>query len=151
MTLYNVHIYREMRLRFDGIEADSPEAAAAIARERTAEDASVVDECEGITLAALVDEVADEEYERSVTIDFMQGRLPGQDSRDPIVAITVRGGLIADVAATVPSTVVTEDWDVFDEDTGGRPPRTIDRIQNGMPEAKAEKLRRLITDESTCS
>ncbi|RUL89448.1 hypothetical protein [Tautonia sociabilis] len=149
MTLFNVHIYREMRLRFDGIEADSPEAAAAIARERTAEDASIVEECDGITLAALVDEVGDEEYERSVTIDFEQGPRPGPGGRDPLVAISVRDGLIEDVSSTVPSTVVIEDWDVFDEDTGGRPLRTIDRIESGMPEAKTERLRRLITDDST--
>ena len=31
MTIFNVHIYREMRLIFTGIEADTPEAAAAIA------------------------------------------------------------------------------------------------------------------------
>jgi hypothetical protein len=31
MTTYNVHLYREMRLDFGGIEADTPEAAAAIA------------------------------------------------------------------------------------------------------------------------
>ena len=28
MTLYNVHIYREVRLMFENIEADTPEAAA---------------------------------------------------------------------------------------------------------------------------
>jgi hypothetical protein len=149
MTLFNVHIYREMRLRFDGIEADSPEAAAAIARQRTADDASIVEECDGITLAALVDEVGDEEYELSVTIDFEQDPRSGPGRRDPIVAITVRGGLIEDIAATVPLTVVTEDWDVFDEDTGGRPLRNIDRIESGMPGAKAEKLRRLIADDTT--
>lgn len=149
MTLYNVHIYREMRLRFDDIEADTPEAAAAIARERTAEDASIVDECDGLTRAALVDEIGDEEYERSVTIEFAQDPRPAPDGRDPLVAITVRGGVIEDVSTTVPSTVVIEDWDVFDEDTGRRPLRTIDRIRSGMPEAKAARLRRLITDDST--
>lgn len=149
MTLFNVHIYREMRLRFDGIEADSPEAAAAIARKRAAEDASIVEECDGTTLAAVVDEVGDEEYERSVTIDFEQDTRSGPDRRDPVIAITVRGGLIEDIAATVPLTVVTEDWDVFDEDTGRRPLRNIDRIESGMPEARAEKLRRLICGKST--
>ncbi len=149
MTQYNVHIYREMRLRFDGIEADSPEAAAAVARERTAEAASVVEECDGITLAALVDEAQDEEYERSVTIDFEQDPRPGSDSRASIVVITVRGGVIEDVSTTLPSTVVIEDWDVLDEDTGKRPLRTIDRIESAMPEEKAERLCRLITGEST--
>ena len=39
MTSYNVHIYRKMRLVFGGIEADSPEAAAAIARDKLTSDA----------------------------------------------------------------------------------------------------------------
>src|SRR5271157_120337 len=34
MTIYNVHIYREMRLVFGGIEADTQETAAAIARDK---------------------------------------------------------------------------------------------------------------------
>ena len=33
MTLYTVHLYREMRLTFERVEADTPEAAAAIARD----------------------------------------------------------------------------------------------------------------------
>ena len=35
MTLYNVHLYREMRLVYEGISAETPEAAAAIARKQT--------------------------------------------------------------------------------------------------------------------
>ena len=149
MTLYNVHIYREMRLRFDAIEAESPEAAAAIARERTAEEAAQVAECDGIDLAALVDEVGDEAYERSVTIEIDRAPPSGSGILDRIVVISVRGGVIEDIESTTPLTVVVEDWDVFDEDTGSYPLRTIDRLAGGMGGAKAGQLRRLIHSSST--
>jgi hypothetical protein len=67
---YNVHIYREMRLYFPNIEADTPEAAAAIARDKPDDDADSINECNGDTIGALVDEAGDEQYERSVMIDF---------------------------------------------------------------------------------
>jgi hypothetical protein len=69
MTLYNVHINREMRLTFERIEADTPEAAAQIARERPSEDADDFEDCDGETFAALVDVVDDHEFEQSVMID----------------------------------------------------------------------------------
>ena len=75
MTIYNVHIYREMRLVFGGIETDSPEAAAAIARDKLTSDADSIDDCDGETFAALVDVAGDEEYRQSRTIDFEPGRL----------------------------------------------------------------------------
>ena len=34
MTLYNVHLYREMRLHFPGVEANTPEEAARIAADK---------------------------------------------------------------------------------------------------------------------
>jgi hypothetical protein len=70
MTLYNVHIYREMRLAFEGIKAESHEEAAAIARDKLTGDADAIDDCEGVTLAALVDVAGDGEYEQSRIIDF---------------------------------------------------------------------------------
>lgn len=72
MTTYNVHIYREMRLVFGGIEVNSPETAAAIARDKPTEEADSIDDCEGETLAALVDVQGDQEYEHSRVIDFEQ-------------------------------------------------------------------------------
>jgi len=75
MTLYNVHIYREMRLVYDGITADTPEAAAAIARDQPTGDAVEIDDCEGETLSALVDVAGDEEYEQSRFIAFEEERL----------------------------------------------------------------------------
>ena len=47
--IYNVHIYREMRLKFDGIEATTPEAAAEIARDKPTDQADEIDDCEGVT------------------------------------------------------------------------------------------------------
>jgi len=67
---YTVHLYREMRLLFEGIEADSHEAAASIARDKPTGDADKVEDCEGEDLAALVDVAGDEDYSQSVTIDF---------------------------------------------------------------------------------
>ena len=75
MTLYNVHIYREMRLAFEGIKAESHEEAAAIARDKLTVDADAIDDCEGVTLAALVDVAGDEQYEQSRIIDFETQRL----------------------------------------------------------------------------
>ena len=55
MTLYNVHLYREMRLVFEGISAETPEAAAAIARDKPTDESVEIADCEGETLSALVD------------------------------------------------------------------------------------------------
>jgi hypothetical protein len=70
MTRYIVHIYREMRLTVADIEADTPEAAAAITRDRPTGDADDIEDCEGETLSALVDMAGDEDYEQSRLIDF---------------------------------------------------------------------------------
>lgn len=72
MTQYIVHLYREMRLSYAGIEADSLEAAAAIARDKPTADADDIQDCEGETLTALVDVAGDTEYEQSRIIDFEQ-------------------------------------------------------------------------------
>lgn len=70
MTHFIVHIYREMRLSYAGIEAATPQAAAAIAGGKPTDEADNVEDCEGENLAALVDVAGDEEYLHSVTIDF---------------------------------------------------------------------------------
>lgn len=75
MTRYNVHIYREMRLTYIDIEADTPEAAAALASDKPTDAADNIDDCEGENLGAVVDLVGDEDYSRSVTIDFEAERL----------------------------------------------------------------------------
>jgi len=76
MTLYNVHIYREMRLFFPSIEAPTPEEAAQIAADKLTQDAEYTDdECDGENLAALIDVAGDDQYEQSVTIDFEAERL----------------------------------------------------------------------------
>jgi hypothetical protein len=70
MTKYIVHIYREMRLTFEGIEADTPEAAAAVARDKLTDDADDIEDCNGESLSALIDVAGDDQYEQSVDIDF---------------------------------------------------------------------------------
>jgi hypothetical protein len=70
MTIYNVHIYREMRLVYGGIEAGTHEESAAIARDKPTDEADSIDECDGETFAALVDVQGDEEHEHSLVIDF---------------------------------------------------------------------------------
>jgi hypothetical protein len=75
MTLYTVHLYREMRLTFERVEADTHEAAAAIARDRLTEDADDIEDCDGENLAALVDVVGDDQYEHSQMINFEDERL----------------------------------------------------------------------------
>ncbi|MCI0464223.1 MAG: hypothetical protein L0Z62_45395 [Gemmataceae bacterium] len=75
MTIYNVHIYREMRLYFPGIEANSPEEAAQIAADKPTVEAEYTEDCEGETLSALVDVPGDEDYRQSVDVDFEAERL----------------------------------------------------------------------------
>ena len=70
MKTYNVHLYREMRLYFPGVEAESPEAATRIAAEKSTDEADYVEDCEGETLSALVDVAGDAEYLHTQLIDF---------------------------------------------------------------------------------
>jgi hypothetical protein len=74
-TRYIVHIYREMRLTFPGIEAPSPEAAACMAADKPTHDADTIDDCEGDSLTALVDVEGDTEYLQSRFIDFEPAQL----------------------------------------------------------------------------
>ena len=75
MTLYHVHIYREMRLYFPGIKAGTPEEAAKIAADRLTQEAELIDDCDGESTAALVDVASDDDYEHSRVIDFEPERL----------------------------------------------------------------------------
>jgi hypothetical protein len=76
MTLYNVHLYREMLLVFQDIQADSPQQAADSCRDLPAEAAcgEAVD-CDGETFGALVDVQGDTDYSQSVMIDFDAERI----------------------------------------------------------------------------
>ncbi|MGE3818899.1 MAG: hypothetical protein AB7I30_05645 [Isosphaeraceae bacterium] len=71
MTKYNVHLYREMKLCFQDIEADSPEQAAQTCRDFPEDEAcgAAVD-CDGETFAALVDTQGDPDYSQTVLIAF---------------------------------------------------------------------------------
>ena len=86
MTQYIVHIYREMRLTFADIEADTPEAAAAIARDKTTDQADDIEECNDEDLSALVDLAGDEDYSQSVAVDFEAERIR-KAARDLLAAL----------------------------------------------------------------
>ena len=75
MTIYNVHIHREMRFGFGGIKAASPEEAAAIAREMPPEYADESDDRDGEVFYALVEVDGHKQQEQSRIIDFEPERL----------------------------------------------------------------------------
>jgi hypothetical protein len=75
MTKYNVHINREVRLVFESIEADSHEAAAAVACDKHPAAADDIDDCDGETFSAQVDVAGDEDSSQFVTIDFESERI----------------------------------------------------------------------------
>jgi hypothetical protein len=93
MTLYNVHIYRELRLYFPAIKAETPDDAAQIAADKLTADAEYTEDCDGENLAALVDLVGDDEFEHSVTIDFDHERMRKAAS-DLLEAIPALIGLV---------------------------------------------------------
>ena len=70
-----MHIYRELRLYFPGIEASSPEEASTLAGDKPTGDAEYTEDCDGENLSALIDLVGDDGFEKSVTIDFEPERL----------------------------------------------------------------------------
>jgi hypothetical protein len=135
MTIYNVHIYREMRLAFGGIEAATPEAAAATARDKPTEEADSIEDCNGDDLAALVDEAGDEEYERSLTIAFEPERRRKAASR-----------LLAALEAVLPyaegeGESLYERWkrdgDLQIKDASDRCGRALDQARAAIAGAKA--------------
>ena len=69
LTRYTVHVYREMRVKFEGIEAASPEEAADQARDLPTELAREFVDCEGEDFCTLVDVLGDEDYAQSRIID----------------------------------------------------------------------------------
>jgi hypothetical protein len=69
-TIYNVHIFREMRLFYPGIEATTHEEAAQQAAAQPSETAAYTEPCDGTDLSALIDVAGDLEYTNTKRIDF---------------------------------------------------------------------------------
>jgi hypothetical protein len=86
MPTYNVHLYREMRLPFLGIEADTPEQAAKMVAEYPSEKAASYEDCEGENFSVLVDLVGDTDYSQSVTIDLNPMKSAAQELYDALTA-----------------------------------------------------------------
>ena len=74
MNTYTVHLYREMRLTFTGIEAGSPEAAARIASTTHTDNAARLVDCEGSNLAAFVERDVEDDFIDSHAVYFDDGR-----------------------------------------------------------------------------
>ena len=96
-TIYNVHIYREMRLYFPGIKALSPGAAAEIAREKATDEAENIEDCDGESIAALVDVEGDAEYMQSRVVDFTRAQLQ-KAARDLLAAAVLAEEVLSDLA-----------------------------------------------------
>lgn len=77
MPKFNVHLYREVRFLIRDVEAATMEEAIAKSQDRAVMEqspqgqADLVDDCEGIFHAALVDVEGDEEFENSICFDFL--------------------------------------------------------------------------------
>ena len=65
----------------------------------------------------------------------------------PIVTVTVRGGLIEDLEATISLDAVVEDWDVADYDTGKKPARNVWKLDASLSGPRVKQLRRLIAND----
>lgn len=74
---------------------------------------------------------------------------PEEELPPPLVLVSVRGGLIVDVDATIPLTVAIEDWDLTDEDTGERPLRIVLPLAGELTQARAATLLHPSTDDLT--
>jgi hypothetical protein len=70
MTTYNVHLYRQMRLYFPNIHADTHSEAATIAAAKDATEANLIDDCDGTNIAALVDVLGDADYENTKLVSL---------------------------------------------------------------------------------
>jgi hypothetical protein len=75
MPTYTVHVYREMRVVFTGVIADTPEEAASVAADLRTEQADRVCDCQGSNLYALVDIEGDGWSQRSRDVAFEAGRM----------------------------------------------------------------------------
>jgi hypothetical protein len=76
MTIFHVHLYREMRLYYPNIDAETHEAAADIAKDQPTDQAASIEDCDGSNTGALVDLDGDSEYLHSRLIDFDSVLMP---------------------------------------------------------------------------
>jgi hypothetical protein len=104
MTRFTVHLDREVRLRFENVEAASHEEAAAIARQLPAEEAAEVDDCEGEDFGAVIEAQGPEAVEHPVRARFEAGR-----ARDSTPLLLEALATVAGDAAAC--TCHTRSWD----------------------------------------
>jgi hypothetical protein len=76
MPLYNVYLYREVRLCFYDIEADTAEAAAVLVRDKYTDDADDIEGCTGQEFSAEIVAAGDPADNHTVTLRFEPDELP---------------------------------------------------------------------------
>ena len=94
---YNVHVYREVRFRFDGVIAGSMTEAAMSARNMliAGERANEADASDGIITSAVIDLVEDENFEQTKWFNFMVPKDNDPNAPDYVnLANELFGGLV---------------------------------------------------------
>jgi hypothetical protein len=103
MPTYTVHVYREMRVKFTGIEADSMEEAARAGADLRTDQADDVEDCVGANLSAVVDLDCDDDFGRTEGVAFEAGRM--MDTGPEMLSALEE--LIANIDEDVPPEYVT--------------------------------------------
>jgi hypothetical protein len=93
MTKYNVHIYREMRIVYQDIEAQTPEAAAESCRDFPSDAGCDPVDCDGQTFAAVVDTQGDYNA-NGKDILFAEGQMRLAAPAQAVILDLVRYGLM---------------------------------------------------------
>lgn len=93
MNKYNVHIYRETRILYQDIKADTPEAAAESCRDLPSDAGCDSVDCDGQTFAAVVDTQGDPHCDGK-DILFEEGRLRRAAPAQAIILDLVQLGLM---------------------------------------------------------
>lgn len=98
MAQFNVHLYREFKIRLDNIKATNPEEAARIALKLIESGHPVDDgpqECDGFITSALVDDVTDSDMPEDGTPVTFYKLI--EESPNKTIKITVKGGCVQEV------------------------------------------------------
>ena len=93
MTTYDVHIYREMRILYRNIEADTPEAAAEACRDLPSRQGFDPVDCDGQTFAAVVD-IAGDPHCDGKDILFEEGQLRRAAPAQAVILDLAQSGLM---------------------------------------------------------
>lgn len=90
---YNVHVFKEYRVKFEGIEAESPEAAAKIANNMEDKRAIEIEDTEGAGLGYIVDEHGDHDYLNSISLNANFEKAPAMnETQQALIDLSAHDG-----------------------------------------------------------